>query len=464
MNTITKVIEVDIYEANAIYVRANQANKKSRYLSLQLTQHGEPYEIPNGVIARLQGKRPNEEPILNDGTIEGNTIIFELTEYMLAVSGTADVEVALYDEANNALITSSSFHLIIPSSPLDAFKIVNASEFTTLVNALNKVDQIISDGNNAVNTFEQIKVQWKEMNKTGTQLVTDLNQIKLDTLTAKDETIAATNQSNQTNQRIQISEQERVQAENIRIENENVRIENERNRISGFESIQSTFNEKVSEIDNTITTANKAIQNANIATEEAIQAKEAIITTNESVKTEELKRVTEEELRKQSELQRQTNESQRQQNFTQKINEINVATETANIATQNADMATIRANKAAEVCEGISDQTGLVLTIEKGQPNGVATLDTSGKIPSTQLPSYVDDVLEINTYEELPKTGETGKIYVITTDSLSSGHRANEQYRWSGSQYIRLNSNIKTVKSETEPEDLFENDIWEKIL
>lgn len=69
-------------------------------------------------------------------------------------------------------------------------------------------------------------------------------------------------------------------------------------------------------------------------------------------------------------------------------------------------------------------------TDNKNTPNGYAGLDSSGKIASAQLPSYVDDVLEVANYASLPATGETGKIY-ITTDT-------NNEYRWSGSAYIQI--------------------------
>jgi hypothetical protein len=53
-----------------------------------------------------------------------------------------------------------------------------------------------------------------------------------------------------------------------------------------------------------------------------------------------------------------------------------------------------------------------------------------GKVPSSQLPSYVDDVVEVATYSALPSTGETGKIYVVLDTNLI--------YRWSGSAYIEI--------------------------
>ena len=54
----------------------------------------------------------------------------------------------------------------------------------------------------------------------------------------------------------------------------------------------------------------------------------------------------------------------------------------------------------------------------KGQPSGLATLGTDGKVPSTQLPSYVDDVIEVDTQSGLPEKGESGKIYVTADTDL----------------------------------------------
>lgn len=58
-----------------------------------------------------------------------------------------------------------------------------------------------------------------------------------------------------------------------------------------------------------------------------------------------------------------------------------------------------------------------------------------GKVPAGQLPSYVDDVLEFDSYPSLPQPGEKGKIYITTKD--------NKQFRWGGSAYIEINSGEK---------------------
>lgn len=54
----------------------------------------------------------------------------------------------------------------------------------------------------------------------------------------------------------------------------------------------------------------------------------------------------------------------------------------------------------------------------------------AGKVPSSQLPSYVDDVVEVADFAALPVSGETGKIYV----TLDSGFI----YRWTGTIYVRI--------------------------
>lgn len=90
-----------------------------------------------------------------------------------------------------------------------------------------------------------------------------------------------------------------------------------------------------------------------------------------------------------------------------------------------------------------SDLTNYIPLLQKGAANGVATLDGSGLVPASQLPSYVDDVLEgyykaadEKFYKEASYTtliaGETGKIYV----SLDT----NKTYRWTGSAFVYITS------------------------
>ena len=86
-----------------------------------------------------------------------------------------------------------------------------------------------------------------------------------------------------------------------------------------------------------------------------------------------------------------------------------------------------------------SELTNYVPKSEKSSANGVATLDGNGKVPSSQLPSYVDDVVEGYYYNGQFYTDsahtqlitpETGKIYVDLN--------TNKTYRWGGTTYVEI--------------------------
>ena len=84
-----------------------------------------------------------------------------------------------------------------------------------------------------------------------------------------------------------------------------------------------------------------------------------------------------------------------------------------------------------EVVDALDDKIDIST---KGVANGVAELDSTGKVPSSQLPSFVDDVIEVADYNHLPATGETGKIYV-TLDT-------NKTYRWGGTEYVEISESL----------------------
>lgn len=81
-----------------------------------------------------------------------------------------------------------------------------------------------------------------------------------------------------------------------------------------------------------------------------------------------------------------------------------------------------------------ASDVGAIAVTDKGVANGVAELDAIGKVPSSQLPSYVDEVLEYDTKASFPATGETGKIYVDKTTNLT--------WRWGGSEYVEISPSI----------------------
>lgn len=65
-------------------------------------------------------------------------------------------------------------------------------------------------------------------------------------------------------------------------------------------------------------------------------------------------------------------------------------------------------------------------------PNAAHLVD--GKVPASELPSFVDDVLEYASRSAFPVTGESGKIYVALDTNLT--------YRWGGSDYVEISQSL----------------------
>lgn len=119
-------------------------------------------------------------------------------------------------------------------------------------------------------------------------------------------------------------------------------------------------------------------------------------------------------------------------------------------ATANATDAQLRDRATHTGTQAISTVTGLQTALdgkinasERGVSGGIPTLDEFARIPPSQLPSYVDDVLEFATTAQFPTTGEGGKIYI----AINQGTAANptRQYRWTGSVYAEINPSPGTT-------------------
>lgn len=99
--------------------------------------------------------------------------------------------------------------------------------------------------------------------------------------------------------------------------------------------------------------------------------------------------------------------------------------------------------KAANKPSYTALEVGAIPSSEKGTYGGVATLDASGKIPTSQLPASIDDIIEgyyynSKWYSDAEHTtevaGQSGKIYADKS--------TNKSYRWSGSQFIEISSSL----------------------
>lgn len=185
--------------------------------------------------------------------------------------------------------------------------------------------------------------------------------------------------------------------------------------------------EKVREANENIRENNEAVR---ISNETSRNNAEEIRNANENI------RISSETIRSQNEETRQSNENIRKSNETARQSDTADAITQANTATKNCvDATTDLQTKLSE--------NYFVLTSDKGMANGVAELDQNGLVPSSQLPGYVDDVIEGHFndnkfYKDSAFSenilGETGKIYVDL--------ETNKTYRWSGNTFIVISETL----------------------
>jgi trimeric autotransporter adhesin len=123
-----------------------------------------------------------------------------------------------------------------------------------------------------------------------------------------------------------------------------------------------------------------------------------------------------------------------------------VAGKTGVVTLVKSDVGLANVDNTSDASKPVSTATQTALDLKedklnKGTANGYAELDASGLVPSGQLPSYVDDVLEFANLAALPATGEASKIYVTLDTNLT--------YRWAGTVYADLSSGVVLGETST---------------
>lgn len=225
-----------------------------------------------------------------------------------------------------------------------------------------------------------------------------------------------------------------------------------------------------------------AIADARKLEDEISDNEDLRIAAEESRVQAEQDRVRAEDIRKESEIDRNTAETNRVTAETKRENDFSTSKTAADIAADNANRAASEADEAVEnantALNTMNDAVSRIetdidsiktlinsdTTLKKddmGVASGVATLDTSGKVPASQLPSFVDDVLEgeaqgvvvdsttgsrtatgfILTGQTEVCTPETGKIYLDVSSNAS--------YRWGGSLYVTIGSSVSLGTTST---------------
>ena len=426
---ITKNVDIDLSLTNTyVIINAEEGDIRTRFVTVTLLDNGKIYDLStlSDAKARLQGTRSDGRAILNNCTIEDNKIKFELTADLTTCVGIHKCQVALYD--NEALLTSIPFKIKINPSTLDENAIVAEPMFSVLTDTLLRVEEA---NRQATQNMEDIRVILEESTEVNNQvrdtlvvaegIITEGREV-IDTVNTQIGNITQIGTDISEAERIrQSNEEQRVFNESERVKSEAIRIERENNRQTAEET--RTTNE------------------------DTRQANEEVRITNEN------ERIANETTRQQNEIVRETNEATRQSNEQERENlrdGLVTATNDANNATLEAERATQYAQQMADECRNIVVGTGLIPSTEKGAVNGVASLDENGKVPASQLPGFVDEIIEGTVSEDrLTFYDSNGDEVTPGSSKMYMDTVSNKTFRWSGSMYVPIGVDLALGETDT---------------
>lgn len=442
--------------------------------------------VKDEVKVYLGCTKPDGKYILNECEIlENGTTKVNLTQQILAEAGKCKMDLMLIDAngdininkrnelvlLNTSILSTMHFYVNVIPSSVDHAAIESSNEYNALLSSMsknialekelqenengiiNESGVVIKDGRvqveekrvqaeivreqqeaNRIETFRvneesrQNTFNSNENNRENTFTTHESNRkITFETNEENRQDTFESNENSRTST-FENNETERTNTFNTKEQNRQDTFDkNETNRTNEFQTKISTWNDNVNATINKSEAAelnreqifttsmsewsqnvSDTVQECNTSIQETItDFTSKVNTLMESCNTAETKRDT-------AEQSRVTAENNREKNTVEAVNKCSTAT-------SNADNATERANNAAKACEDIV-QTGVVLSSEKGTPEGVATLDSDGTVPNEQINTNFETLENVRTPivsgDSLENILNTIRIYMNTVDSL----------------------------------------------
>lgn len=168
MATLTKLvtrINLEMSGDTKLYmVSAKQGDKATRRVIAKLLNDGAEYTIPTSARAVVNVKKPDGKRVYNSCTFSGCEVTIELTNQMLAASGTAYCDVEIRTADDKEVITSASFTIEIEESMRSDKAIMSANEFTEIENRIAKnVDPAVEKATKAADAAEKATAECIEV-------------------------------------------------------------------------------------------------------------------------------------------------------------------------------------------------------------------------------------------------------------------------------------------------------------
>lgn len=145
LNNITKHIILDVSIDKHVVVLIKQYDIDIREILVKITDKGKPYTIESNIVPRIKCNKPDNTKVINDCTVtEDGVVKIDITEQMTVCAGLCDCELLLVDAKNSKVLHTMSFIINVKKSVFSDDEISSTNEFTTLANALIKLEHISS--------------------------------------------------------------------------------------------------------------------------------------------------------------------------------------------------------------------------------------------------------------------------------------------------------------------------------
>lgn len=173
MNHATYRIFLDIHDIQSqTQIHTKSGDNGTRRIVATLTENGRPFALTPGVFAVFSARKPDGKVLYNACTIEGNSIIYDLTEQTTAAAGRMPCEFKVYG-ADNALLTCPRFDIIVDKPIYHNAEVESTSEFSALTELVSKtaglaeeVEQIGEEAEQVREEVDQISADAEELRKT----------------------------------------------------------------------------------------------------------------------------------------------------------------------------------------------------------------------------------------------------------------------------------------------------------
>ena len=160
---VTKAINIDLIEKSVKpLIYAKQNDSQTRFIAASLFANGQPFSVPDGVVAMFRAGKPDGTACFYDSnetgtpaiTIEGNLVTVELAEQVLTAPGNVQAEINFYT-AGGEKLTSFSFAIQVEKSVLTDQEIVSSDYYNVLTAQIKAAQDAAQNAQSSAGQAEQ---------------------------------------------------------------------------------------------------------------------------------------------------------------------------------------------------------------------------------------------------------------------------------------------------------------------